>query len=244
MDAVPALVRAFADLQGLSQPVRASCEDVVERLLRDPVIDRLRAAPEHWKEVPFSFPEQGGVVSGTIDLMFPVSSSDGSRRRWVVVDWKSDLPKPGDPRAEVYRRQLELYARAVVQTLAGVRPDDVETKLVGPHPELADQEEPLDEALSLVAEWMREGLETLMEAEAPVPEVGVDIGEPVVASDVELAWDAERVAVAIDTSGADEADEADDAELVALRELGWTVVPVAEGDESWVEAVREALGLS
>jgi hypothetical protein len=88
---------------------------------------------------------------------------------------------------------------------------------------------------------MREGLETLIQAEAPVPEVGVDIGEPVVASDVELAWDAERVAVAIDTSGA---DEADDAELVALRELGWRVVPVAEGDESWVEAVREALGLS
>src|SRR5262249_14997649 len=83
---VSGLIRAQAGPLVLDQRWLESCESVVRRILRDPIVDRARVARERWQEVSFAFPEKDGVVSGTIDLCFPI---DASRKKWVVVDWKS-----------------------------------------------------------------------------------------------------------------------------------------------------------
>lgn len=128
---VPALVEASAAANGLAEAKVPLCAAIVEGMLRDPVLTRARAAPERWVEVPFAYRDGEQVISGRIDLCFP---TDPSRRRWVVVDWKSDLPAKGTPARANYERQLALYAQALLRTVSPC--EEVEAVLVGPHPEL------------------------------------------------------------------------------------------------------------
>ncbi|PKN56528.1 MAG: hypothetical protein CVU56_15615 [Deltaproteobacteria bacterium HGW-Deltaproteobacteria-14] len=192
-----------------------SCRQIAQRLLTHEVLARARRAPEHWKEVPFAYPAEGGVVSGTIDLAFP---TDASRRRWVVVDWKSVSPPEGSPNRARYETQLAYYARAIIETITGVAPEDVETVLAGPPPELAS--DPWEDALAEADEAVHSVLSALSAAGADAPEVGADVGSPVIASNVELAWPARRVALAL---------EHDPAELDAMRKAGWSVFDAADG---------------
>src|SRR5690606_15694825 len=105
---IDGLVASLAESHGLDEERAATCADIVRGLLRHPVLERARSAPERWVEVPFTIRDQGRVVSGRIDLAFP---TDSSRRTWVVVDWKSDLPAAGTAGARNYERQLGWYAK-------------------------------------------------------------------------------------------------------------------------------------
>jgi ATP-dependent exoDNAse (exonuclease V) beta subunit len=209
----------------LDEATTARCVDVVRRLLQHPVLDRARAAPERWQEAPFTFADRGRTVAGTIDLCFPL---DNARTHWMVVDWKSSLPPEGSPLRADYERQLAWYARALLATVGAV---SVETCLVGPHPELGAVSAE-EQALDGVHDALSAGLRALLDRGAPVPAVGLDVGEPVVAQ-LELAWPALRVGLALDL----DADE-----IAALRKQGWTVHDVATDAVGWPEAAVAWLG--
>jgi ATP-dependent helicase/nuclease subunit A len=230
---VPGLVHAFATSAGLSDELTARCHAIVERLLAHEVVDWARRAPEVFKEVPFAFPEGSRVVTGTIDLCFP---TDEARRSWVVVDWKSHLPKPGTPERARYERQLELYARALVKNLTGLDPERVVKRLVGPHPELAVASD--DEVLLDAHEALQDGLARLLADGLPAPRVGLDLGDPVIATDVELVWPEPQIALALDL----------DAETRGrLRAAGWDVLEAATDELGWADRalrrVAERFGL-
>jgi hypothetical protein len=68
-------------------------------------------------------------------------------------------------------------------------------------------------------------LELLLEAGASLPAVGVDVGQPVI-TELELAWEDQKVGLALDCAPEDEA---------ALRRDGWTLVSAARGDAASIE---------
>ncbi|HEY8426877.1 MAG TPA: UvrD-helicase domain-containing protein, partial [Sandaracinaceae bacterium] len=230
-DEAPALVAALAREAGLDERTAEQCVAVVLRLLAHPVLDELRRAPEHWKEAPFAFHERGRVVTGVIDLCFP---EDESRRRWVVVDWKSDLPIEGHPLRAAYEKQLAHYARALIATVAPC--ESVRTVLVGPHTELPARSD-RDQVLAEVTDELRAKLEQLLAAGAPTPRVGLDVGDPVVAT-VELAWEDEKIALGLDLL---------EDEIVALTAQGWHVIAADTARIGWahraLDGVRAALGI-
>ena len=230
LEQAPSLVRALADDAGLSEDLAARCVVIALRLLAHPVLDEVRAAPEHWKETPFTYRDRVRIVAGVIDLCFPV---DASRKRWVVVDWKSDTPPEGHPLRRAYIEQLAIYAKALIQTVAPC--EEVRTVLAGPFPELtppaeAKQSE-LDEALSNVHDAVRPLLESLIAAGAAIPRVGADLGEPVIAT-LELAWDAQKVALALDVAESDEE---------TLTKQGWKLALASSADPVSVERAGSVL---
>lgn len=227
----PALTRALGAEAGLTDAQIEACGEVLQQILAHEVFDRARQAPEHWKEVPFAMHEAGRVVSGVIDLAFPI---DPERRQWVVVDYKSDAPAPGSPLREKYAAQVAIYAKALLQTVAPC--ESVEPIVVGPFVELAEDD--AEEAVALVDGALRDVLRGLLDDGAGIPAVGLDVGDPVVAS-LELAWEAPKVGLGLDLT---------DEERRALAELGWEVVTVHQGEASWVQraeaGLRERLGLA
>lgn len=225
LEEVEPLVEAAAAEVTLEPELIPLCTDIVRRILQDPILDRARAAPERWVEVPFSVRDRGRMVSGRIDLAFPTNAS---RTHWVVVDWKSDLPAKDTPAWRNYERQLGWYAKALLKTVSPC--EHVETVLVGPHPELGEPE-PDQAALAFVMPELVDGLQRLLDAGAPIPAVGADIGEPVVATP-ELAWEEARVALCVG-----EPDE----DVAALKRLGWKVVAVEPEGVTWASEAMDAL---
>jgi len=222
------LGRAFATEMGLSSRAIDKTAEVAARLSRHPIVERAAAAPEVWREVPFAVASDTRVVTGSIDLLFP---TDRARTQWVVVDWKSMLPAPGDPRRAAYETQLEHYAHAVIETL-GASASSIEKLLVGPHPELAElTPDAWDVALAGVAGDLGPLLEALRAAGVSAPTVGQHVGEPAIASDVELVWADRRIALAVDH----DADE-----LATLRAQGWTVVEW-DGEDDAATTLARAL---
>lgn len=188
------LLSVYGPLHGLSPDEMEQAADVIRKLLQHAVMDDVRKASEHWKEVPFAFPHakrKNLMVTGTIDLCFPL---DAGRTQWMVVDWKTDSPPAGDPLREDYQRQLHYYAEALIRTLTGLDVS-VTTCLAGPPPELVDdlREVALDE----VHPGLRSGLEQLLGAGAPVPIVGQEVGDPVVTT-AELWFPKQQVALLLD----------------------------------------------
>lgn len=227
---VEPLVGALAAGLGVDEETAEVCADIVRGMLRHPVLARARQAPERWAEVPFSIRDKGRVVSGRIDLAFP---TDASRRHWVVVDWKSDLPAHDTPGWRNYERQLGWYAKALLKTVSPC--EEVETVLVGPHaalPEAIDAADLLADALDELVP----GLVALLDAARraghplPIPSVGADVGEPIVAQ-AEVAWSERRVALCVGRPRD---------EVEALRAQGWQVVAVDPVGLTWAdEAVAE-----
>jgi hypothetical protein len=80
--------------------------------------------------------------------------------------------------------QLALYARALIATVAPC--ESVRPVLAGPFPVLPEDADPAEEARAAVvaaaAAAVRPMLEQLLEAGAPLPAVGADVGEPVITS--------------------------------------------------------------
>jgi ATP-dependent helicase/nuclease subunit A len=230
LDAAPGLVRALADEAGLSAELAERCVAITAQLLAHPVLDELRRAPEHWKETPFAFRDRTRIVTGVIDLCFP---EDASRKCWVVVDWKSDSPALGHPQRAKYEAQLALYARALIATVAPC--ESVRPVLAGPFPVLSEDADPAEEARAAVvaaaAAAVRPMLEQLLEAGAPLPAVGADVGEPVI-TELELAWESEKVGLALDRAPDDEA---------ALRGEGWNLVSASHADAASIERAGSAL---
>jgi len=86
---------------------------LVGAILRDPLMDRARAATLIEREYPFYLKLGDTTVQGVIDLVFRDAEGNG-----VVVDYKSnDLAAPGRlaTLTELYRPQIELYALAARQ---------------------------------------------------------------------------------------------------------------------------------
>ncbi len=222
---LPALVDSFAAQEGVDDATREKCLAIVTNMLEHPVLERVRRAPEYWVETPFSYPAKGMIVSGIIDLCFP---TDDTRRTWVVVDWKSNLPPQGTPERASYEKQLAYYAKALI---AAVTPcESVETVLVGPHPELLTQTS-LEDALEMVDPDLSDVLARLVADGAAVPDVGIDIGEPVVGV-LELAWPELGFGVSLDAT----------AEMIAgMEQEGWTVFDARTNHPTWTERVYDAV---
>jgi ATP-dependent exoDNAse (exonuclease V) beta subunit len=175
---------------------------IAGRICAHPAMALARAAPEHWREVPFSHPVgRRGVVTGVIDLCFPV---DASRRRWVIFDWKSRLPVEGHPLRLQYEQQLAAYARALLEAFGDV--EIVQTVLVGPHQELGPPRA-TDDVLAELGEGLPLADRTALAALLPklegqgiaLPLCDVDL-EDDVPSQAALCFVAEKVAVAVDTA--------------------------------------------
>lgn len=221
--AAVALLHLEAQIGRCAPELVSACQAVIDRILAHEVIARARRAPFLWREAPFTMKHRGMQVSGIIDLCFPV---DESLSRWVVVDWKSDLPPKGSPGWRNYQRQLGFYARALLGTVAADA--TVETLLVGPHAELGAPDA-LEVALEEMPTEIAEYFADLVARGVPIPEVGVDAGEPraVVA---ELVWRDERIAVLL--------DEALDEES-ALRAQGWRVLNASTVTTGWALGVLQ-----
>lgn len=200
------LTLLLGERAGLAEATCEACRSIVRRILANPLLEAARRAPERWHEVPFTYsPRRGSVISGTIDLCFPV---DEARTRWVVFDWKSRVPPRESSLHEKYREQLARYAKALLAALGEV---EVKTEIVGPHPELGEVAK-ADELLLEVRADLRARLVELLELDAPMPAVGLELGERAVT--VELAWEERRLAIAPEL-GAEE--------RAALEAQGWTV---------------------
>jgi len=218
------LVEALALELGADAYTTERCAEVVRSILAHPVMERARRAPERWKETPFSFHERGRAVTGVIDLCFP---EDASRTRWVVVDFKSDLPAEGSPLRARYEAQLRLYAQALLSTVAAC--EHVETVLVGPHEALPSS--PRASVNDEVAPELRGAVSRLLSVGARLPRVGADVGEPILAN-LELAWDEARVGLGLDLL---------DEERAALTAAGWTVHHADTAEAGWARRAEAAL---
>jgi ATP-dependent helicase/nuclease subunit A len=86
--------------------------DAVVAALTSPIILRARAALELRRESPLIVTlEDGLIVEGIADLVF-LEEHEGARR-WVVVDFKTDVDLT--PRLTEYRTQVALYLRALTR---------------------------------------------------------------------------------------------------------------------------------
>jgi hypothetical protein len=170
---------------GLLPEKIVACQKIVEGILLNPLIEKARAAPERWHEVPFTYETRpGSVVSGTIDLCFPVNAA---KTDWVVFDWKSKVPKKTDALYLRYVEQLKKYATALLKNLGSFGDVKVtDTQIVGPYPELGIVGEPED-FLQDVRGDLRGAVAELIELGVPVPKIGYDVGEPAVT--VELLFE-------------------------------------------------------
>ncbi|MDX9719898.1 MAG: UvrD-helicase domain-containing protein [Myxococcota bacterium] len=221
--AAKALLGRMAKQQNRDATFTAKCEHVLLTILDHEVFDRARCAPEVWQETPFSMRVDNTIVSGSIDLCFPL---DESRHRWLVADYKSGMPKPGTPAHARYQEQLAYYAKALI---ALVEPcTEVETVLVGPHPELPTAFEDVD---TITDPELREGVLDLLERGLPPPRVGYEPdldGEPM----LELAWPEQSYGVLLDRPSE---------ETAMLEAAGWTLHVAQSTSEAWVAAALAAL---
>ena len=102
--------RLVSQLDDVSVDESGRIERLLNNVLNDPLIERVRSAPTVEREYPFFLNLGGTIVQGVIDLVF--QDADG---RGVVVDYKSnDLAGSGrlETLTEFYRPQIELYALA------------------------------------------------------------------------------------------------------------------------------------
>jgi len=81
---------------------------------------RDRSTLRVWRELPFARLVDGAVQQGFIDRLEAELGSDGSARRAVVIDFKTDDISAADAEktAESYRPQLKAYRQAAAQFLA------------------------------------------------------------------------------------------------------------------------------
>jgi ATP-dependent exoDNAse (exonuclease V) beta subunit len=100
-----------ARILGATADESAAAIDAVEAALRHPLMQRARAARAIGKcrrETPLTLREENGdLIEGVVDLAF---EEEGA---WTVVDFKTDAELEG--RLDPYRRQVEIYARAIAQ---------------------------------------------------------------------------------------------------------------------------------
>ncbi len=113
-DAIAAAAAFHARMIGASADEVAAAITAVETALRSRLMaEGARAAHDCRRECPVLLKLDDGVtMEGIVDLAF-VERSNGARR-WVVVDFKTDLDIA--PRLNEYRAQLSLYIRGITQS--------------------------------------------------------------------------------------------------------------------------------
>ncbi len=113
-EAIAAAAAFQARMLGASAAEIAAAIDAVETALHAPLmIQAASAVPDCRRESPILARLESGVtIEGIADLTF-VERRDG-RRRWVVVDFKTDADLR--PRLSEYRAQLSLYIRGITQS--------------------------------------------------------------------------------------------------------------------------------
>lgn len=215
------LVAASGRSLGLDEATVGICAGLLRRVLDHPVLDRARAAPERWSEVPFAIRDGERLVSGRIDLAFP---TDASRRSWVVVDWKSDLPPRNTAAWRNYERQLAWYARALLQAVSPC--ESVEAVLVGPHPDLGPGPSVAEIAGVLFPE-LGPGLSALLDQGMAPPRLGALVGDP--PHETTLAWPEAQVALAVGLP------------LDGLAAQGWQCVSVDPAGPDWADRALAAV---
>ena len=199
----------------LPSDIVTACQNIVERILRNPLIDKARTASERWHEVPFTYETRpGSVISGTIDLCFPANPE---KTEWIVFDWKSKVPDPRDKLYARYVEQLQSYATALLKGLGATGEVKViETQIVGPYPELGVVAA-VDDVLHDVRGDLRGPLAELIEQGIAVPRIGCDVGDPPVS--VELFFESATSA----GRGLVIGPELSDVEVEALSTQGFVV---------------------
>jgi ATP-dependent exoDNAse (exonuclease V) beta subunit len=101
----------------------AMVEEAVEMIrtaLASDLMKHIAQADRYFKEVPFTFEDEGAIVEGLIDVLFEEAGKIG------IVDFKTDrVPKSKvADKAEQYRPQVETYRRAVTAA-CGTPPEEV-----------------------------------------------------------------------------------------------------------------------
>ncbi|MCP4501157.1 MAG: UvrD-helicase domain-containing protein [Deltaproteobacteria bacterium] len=241
------LVDVFAKQAFLQETTTADCKDIVEKILLDPVMAQIRNAPFHWKESPFAYQKgKNTIITGTIDLCFPL---DDSLKKWMVVDWKSHVPKEGNALRRRYEEQLKHYLSAMLKTVGQDENITIETKLVGPYEQLEDVAT-LHETLSLLDDaHLASGIArlskrlkvqrasdqiTVEQLQSQEPGVYVTVGDPGIA-DLLVAWEQEKIGIA---------DGLDDKEQAGLKKEGWKTYDLESGNVTDALAfAASALGL-
>jgi len=97
---------------GAEPAMTAKAVEMVRIALDSDLVKRIIRADRYFKEVPFTFKEEEGIVEGVIDVLFEEAG------KVIIVDFKTDkVPKSklADKVAE-YRHQVETYRRAVTAT--------------------------------------------------------------------------------------------------------------------------------
>ncbi|MHC4981086.1 MAG: UvrD-helicase domain-containing protein [Planctomycetota bacterium] len=133
----------LADVAARSSPRRGAAwaRDQAERFLKMLGHDAVRHALSIggrdrstlcvWREQPFARLVDGAVQEGAIDRLEAELGGDGSVRRAVVIDFKTDDISAADAEktAEIYRLQLKAYREAAAQFL-GIDAAAVETMVL------------------------------------------------------------------------------------------------------------------
>jgi ATP-dependent helicase/nuclease subunit A len=103
------MAAALAPSFGLDAEAAKRAETAARRALALPVMQRARAAPRLWRELPVWLPQGTDLIEGVVDLVF---EEDGAL---VVVDYKTDHIAPGQKLAQAahHAPQLQLYGRAL-----------------------------------------------------------------------------------------------------------------------------------
>jgi len=109
--AARALAAAHARALGLAAVDAARAGSLVETALSSSVVARARAAARSWRELPFTLAIEGGVLEGSVDLVFEEAGE------LVIVDYKTDaVPASAvDVRMKAHRRQIAEYALAIAE---------------------------------------------------------------------------------------------------------------------------------
>jgi ATP-dependent exoDNAse (exonuclease V) beta subunit len=106
-DAIDAAAAVQARILGATDDERQAAVAAVATALAHPLLRAAAAAPVVRRETPLSLVDDDGIlVEGVVDLAF----RDGAG--WTVIDYKTDQELAA--RADVYRRQVALYARALM----------------------------------------------------------------------------------------------------------------------------------
>jgi ATP-dependent helicase/nuclease subunit A len=110
--ATPALEaeRLVGQLDDVAAEEVARIKSMLNTVLADPLIERVRGAKRIEREYPFFLDLGGTTVHGKIDLVF-----EDANGRGVVVDYKSNdlsAKRRLETLTELYRPQIELYALA------------------------------------------------------------------------------------------------------------------------------------
>jgi ATP-dependent exoDNAse (exonuclease V) beta subunit len=104
--AIASLATIEARLLGATAEETQAAVEAVVRALAHPLLRRAAGATRLEREAPLMLRlEDGTLVEGVVDAAFEEVGG------WTVVDFKTDVEL--DARGDEYRRQVDLYARAI-----------------------------------------------------------------------------------------------------------------------------------